>query len=207
MPNFRMTPKHATMKLSNGFYVIVFIVFICTSCNDFQNHNGENIVGKYYIQAVGDFRPSLNYKVDTSEVEYFKTIVRSYTYEVQWNDKFILVHQHPEYAAKNEAYESIRSKIWLDAIKKMNKMERNIYLMDTSFKKAIDSITQIEFQERLENRDLAFIKTIKQEDVIFHYLIDIKKNPEEPIAFFNKDSLNIWLDKLQVGELTNKRTY
>jgi hypothetical protein len=82
----------------------------------------------------------------------------------------------------------------------------NLYL-DTLLNKTIDNYAKADFQKRLVDGDLTFIKNTKQSDITFYYIIDIKNNPEEPIVFFNKDSLNLWLDKLQVGKLTNKRTY
>ena len=69
----------------------------------------------------------------------------------------------------------------------------------------------LNLKKRLERGDLKFLKNLKhnknaeENNITFYYLIDIKNNPKEPITFFNKDSLNVHIDKLEVGKFKNKR--
>ena len=177
-------------------------------CFGFDTNTDENILGNYYVVAIDDREESLNYNTNKGGGGFSTVLVDKSVYEVLWNDNFILTKQHPEDSVAELAYNHIRHKIWRNTVRTIKLIDNNKQLyFDTLLNKTVDNIAKADFQKRLDKGDLTFIKNTKQSDITFYYLIDIKNNPEEPIVFFNQDSLNLWLDKLQVGKLTNKRTY
>ena len=191
---------------------MVFISTILTGCFHFDTNTNDNIIGNYYVLAIDDSEEFLTYSTEKGGGG-FSTLVDGSVYEVLWNDNYILAKQHPEDSVSVIAYNHIRGKIWSDTIKTM-KLSGNINskqyldtLLNPELNKAVDIIAKVNFNKRIMTGDLTFIKDVKQTDISFYYLIDIKNNPEEPIMFFKKESLNLWLEKLQVGKLTNKRTY
>ena len=186
---------------------MTFISTILTSCMGFDTNTSDNIIGNYYVIAIDDSEESLNYNTNKGGGGFSTVLVDGSVYEVLWNDNFILTKQQPEDSVAELAYNHIRYKLWRDTVKTMNLTDNSKLYLDTLLNKTIDSNAKANFQKRLVKGDLTFIKNTKQSDITFYYLVDIKNNPEEPIVFFNKDSLNLWLDKLQVGKLTNKRTY
>jgi hypothetical protein len=156
--------------------------------------------------AIDDSEESLNYNTNKGGGGFSTVLVDGSVYEVLWNYNFILTKQHPE-DVDDLIYNHIRDKLWVDTVNVLNIDHNSELYFDTLLNKAIDNNAKAELQRRLKKGDLAFIKNTKQSDITFYYLIDIKNNPEKPIVFFNMDSLNLWLDKLQVGKLINKRTY
>jgi len=195
------------MTRRNSFYITTFISTILTGCFGFDTNTSDNIIGNYYVMAIDDSEESLNYNTNKGGGGFSTVLVATSVYEVLWNDNFILTKQHPEDSVAELAYNHIRYKLWRDTVKTMNLSDNSNLYLDTLINKTIDNYAKADFQKRLVDGDLTFIKNTKQSDITFYYLIDIKNNPEEPIVFFNKDSLNLWLDKLQVGKLTNKLTY
>jgi hypothetical protein len=195
------------MTRRDSFCILVSISTILTGCFSFDTNTSDNIIGNYYIIAIDESEESLNYNANKGGDGFSTVLVDGSVYEVLWNDNFILTKQHPEDSVAELAYNLIRYKLWRDTVKTMNLADKSKLSFDTLLNKAIDNSSKANFQKRLLKGDLTFIKNTKQSEITFYYLIDIKNNPEEPIAFFNKDSLNLWLDKLQVGTLTKKRTY
>lgn len=194
------------MTRKNSFYILIFISTILTSCFHFDTNTNDNIIGNYYVIAVDDSEECLTYSTE-KDGSWSSVIIDGSVFEVLWNDNFILTKQHPEDSVAKLAYNHIRHKLLRDTIKSMNLVDNSKLYLDSMLHRAIDNAATSEYQKRLINGDLTFIKNTTQSDITFYYLIDIKNNPKEPIVFFNKDSLNLWLDKLQVGKLTNKRTY
>lgn len=198
--------------MNNRFFYLIFICLIIQIT--FQSCNSENenkIIGKYYIEKIGDSKTSLSYKMNENEISYKKNLIRSYVYEVLWNKNFILIKQHPELEPQVEALDQIRNKIRYEIIKEMELANENEFYLDTLLVERVNNIANIEFEKRLERGDLKFLKNLKhnknaeENNITFYYLIDIKNSPKEPIAFFNKDSLNVHIDKLEVGKFKNKR--
>jgi hypothetical protein len=157
--------------------------------------------------AIDDSEESLNYTTNKGGGGFSTVLVDGSVYEVLWNNNFILTKQHPLDSVAELAYNHIRYKLWSDTVKTMNLADNSKLYLDTLLNKKVDSIAKADFQKRIEEGDLTFIKNVKQSDITFFYLIDIKNNPEEPTVFFNKVSLNLYLEKLKVGKLTNKRNY
>ena len=194
------------MTRKNNFYKLIFISTVLTSCFHFDTNTYDNIIGNYYVLAIDDSEEFLTYSTE-KDGSWSSSLVDGSVYEVLWNDNFILTKQHPEDRVKELACNHIRHKLWRDTVNKMNLADNSKLYLDALLNKKIDDYAKADFQKRLASGDLIFINNTKQSDITFYYLIDIKNKPEEPIVFFNKDSLNLWLDKLQVGKLTNKRTY
>ena len=194
------------MTRYNSFYILIFISTVLSSCFHFDTNTNDNIIGNYYVMAIDDSEESLNYNTNKGGGGFSTVLVDGSVYEVLWNYNFILTKQHPE-DVDDLIYNHIRDKLWVDTVNVLNIDHNSELYFDTLLNKAIDNNAKAELQRRLKKGDLAFIKNTKQSDITFYYLIDIKNNPEKPIVFFNMDSLNLWLDKLQVGKLINKRTY
>lgn len=195
------------MTRRNSFYILVFISTILTGCFGFDTNTSDNIIGNYYVMAIDDSEESLNYTTNKGGGGFSTVLVDGSVYEVLWNNNFILTKQHPLDSVAELAYNHIRYKLWSDTVKTMNLADNSKLYLDTLLNKKVDSIAKADFQKRIEEGDLTFIKNVKQSDITFFYLIDIKNNPEEPTVFFNKVSLNLYLEKLKVGKLTNKRNY
>jgi hypothetical protein len=195
------------MTRRNSFYILVFISTILTGCFGFDTNTSDNIIGNYYVMAIDDSEESLNYNTNKGGGGFSTVLVDGSVYEVLWNDNFILTKQHPLDSVAELAYNHIRYKLWSETVKTMNLADNSKLYLDTLLNKTVDSIAKADFQKRIEEGDLTFIKNVKQSDITFFYLIDIKNNPEEPTVFFNNDSLNLYLEKLKVGKLTNKRNY
>lgn len=194
------------MTRKSSFYILIFISTVLTSCFHFDTNTNDNIIGNYYVLAIDDSEEFLTYSKE-KDGSWSSRLIDGSVYEVLWNDNFILTKQHPEESVAELVYNHIRYKLWSDTVNKMNLADNSKLYLDTLLNKTIDDYAKAEFQKRLVSGDLTFINNTKQSDITFYYLIDIKNKPEEPIVFFNKDSLNLWLDKLQVGKLINKRTY
>ena len=173
------------MKRKISLYIITFIATILSSCFGFDTNTDDNILGNYYVVAIDDSEESLNYDTSKGGGGFSAVLIDASVYEVLWNDNFILTKQHPEDNISVLAFNQIRQKIWRDTVKRMNLADKSNLYLDTLLLNAVDNLAKADFQKRLEKGDLTFIKNVKQSDVTFYYLIDIKNNPEQPILFFN----------------------
>mgnify|MGYP006906385556 CR=1 FL=1 len=188
-------------------FTLLTCLTILTGCFGFDTNTDDNIIGNYYAVAIDDSEESLSYNTNIGGGGFSRILVGSAVYEVQWNDNFILTKQHPEEKIESLIYSKIRFKIWRDITHPMKLKDHTELYFDTLLNNKVDSIAKGEFQRRMSNGELSFIKTTKREDLSLYYLIDIQNAPQLPILFFSIDSLNYCLDKLKVGKLTNKRTY
>lgn len=207
MPNLKRT-------MNNRFFYLIFIgLIIQITFQSCSSENENKIIGKYYIEKIGDSKTSLSYEINQNEPNHSfkKNLISAYVYEVQWNDNFILAKQHPEYEVQVEALNQIFHINRRKTMKEKELNNENEFYSDTLLVEKVRNTSKIEFEKRLENGDLKFInrtsnnKNAEENNITFYYLIDIKNSPKEPIAFFNKDSLNFHIDKLEVGKFKNKR--
>lgn len=195
-----------------SYIYLIFFIFVIQGC---KVENDTNIIGHYYIQKIGDSKASLSYELNQNEpkLSYKKNLISAYVYEVQWNNNFILAKQYPEYDVKVEALSQIFNKNRRKTMKEKGLNNENEFYSDTILVEKVRNTSKIEFEKRLENGDLKFInkisnnKNAEANNITFYYLIDIKKSPKEPIAFFNKDSLNVHIDKSEVGKFKHKRNF
>jgi|SRR5690554_5993457 len=209
MPNLKR-------MMNNSFFYLIFIgLIIQITFQSCSSQNENKIIGKYYIEKIGDSKTSLSYEINQNEpnLSYKKNLISAYVYEVKWNDNFILAKQHPEYKVQVEARTQIFHKNRWKTMKEKELHNENEFYSDTLLVEKVRNTSKIEFEKRLEKGDLKFInrtsnnKNAEENNITFYYLIDIKNSPKEPIAFFNKDSLNDHIDKLEVGKFKHKRNF
>lgn len=191
---------------------LMFFIFIIPSC---KKENDLKIIGQYYIQKIGDSKASLSYEINQNEpkINYKKTLISSYIYEVQWNDNFLLAKQYPEYEIQVEALSQIfhinRRKI----MKEKELTDENEFYLDSLLVENVRNNSKIEFEQRLENGDLKFLNKIinhkhtTEQNITFYYLFDIKNNPYEPFVFFDNDSLNYYINNMKVGDLKHQLSF
>ena len=173
--------------------IILLFLIILTGCFDFDSHH---IISKYYLTAV-DVQDNmcLSYPVDENHTLY-STVISSTVFEVQWNDNFIVVKQHPSYY-KVDIINIFRRHI-VDSIK----LDSNTDKLKIGWK--ADSLSKKKYE--LEKGKFAFLLGKAKKDITFYYLIDVEKNGN-PELFFTAKQLDSALKKRNVGQLNNIKRF
>lgn len=156
----------------------------------------KELIDNYYLLAI-DIPDNMTLCYSDEGGPVYSNLIAPTIFEVQWNDRFIIVKSHPE-DFKTSVTDVLRNNI-LKELAKDSTLENIGYTADT--------LSEREYSRLLQLGEIDEFDKKNKNNVTIYYLLDTNNQNQDPLLFLTEPELKLALEELNVGVLTNKLYY